>query len=114
MAASPQAAGPPAAWSTGAPHAGPNDMPRQAGDMGNVTAGEDGVATLDYVDDQIAFEGPSAGPGSVVVSGSDLQVLSVFELTDQAPASELLADGHYQLVVSRLQGQVEGSLVQRD
>jgi Cu-Zn family superoxide dismutase len=58
---------------TGAPHAGPNDMPRHAGDMGNVTAGEDGVATFEYVDDQIAFEGPHGilGRGLIVHAKAD-------------------------------------------
>ncbi len=58
---------------TGVPHAGPNDIPRHAGDMGNVVAGKDGVGTVEYLDDQIAFEGPNGilGRGIIVHAKAD-------------------------------------------
>lgn len=55
------------------PHAGPHDAQRHTGDMGNVTAGADGVATLDYVDPRAAFEGPDSilGRGVIVHANAD-------------------------------------------
>lgn len=57
----------------GAPHAGPHDAQRHAGDMGNVTAAADGTATVDYVDPQGAFEGPGSvlGRGVIVHEKAD-------------------------------------------
>jgi Cu-Zn family superoxide dismutase len=57
----------------GEPHAGPHDAKRHAGDMGNITAGKDGVATLEYVDSQISFEGPNdiLGRGVIVHANAD-------------------------------------------
>lgn len=58
---------------SGSPHAGPHDAVRHTGDMGNVTAGADGVATLEYVDPRVAFEGPDSilGRGVIVHAGAD-------------------------------------------
>jgi Cu-Zn family superoxide dismutase len=61
---------------SGAPHGGPHDAQRHAGDMGNVTAGADGGASIDYVDDQASFEGPNniLGRGVIVhEKGDDLK-----------------------------------------
>jgi superoxide dismutase, Cu-Zn family len=57
----------------GASHAGPMDPQRHAGDMGNVTAGVDGAATLEYVDAQASFEGPNSilGRGLIVHANPD-------------------------------------------
>jgi Cu-Zn family superoxide dismutase len=57
----------------GTPHAGPHDAQRHAGDMGNVTAGADGSATVDYVDKQASFEGPNSvlGRGVIVHDKAD-------------------------------------------
>ncbi len=57
----------------GAPHAGPADLHRHAGDMGNVTAGKDGMATIEYVDAQASFDGPSSilGRGVIVHANPD-------------------------------------------
>jgi Cu-Zn family superoxide dismutase len=57
----------------GAPHAGPTDAHRHAGDMGNVSAGKDGTATVEYVDAQASFEGPPSilGRGVIVHANPD-------------------------------------------
>ncbi len=60
----------------GAPHAGPHDATRHAGDMGNITAGKDGTASLDYVDPVASFEGANSilGRGVIVhVNPDDLK-----------------------------------------
>ena len=58
---------------TGDPHAGPKDAQRHTGDMGNVVAGADGTATLEYVDHRAAFEGQNAilGRGVIVHEKAD-------------------------------------------
>ncbi len=57
----------------GAPHAGPTDAHRHAGDMGNLSAGKDGTATVEYVDTQVSFEGPNSilGRGVIVHTNPD-------------------------------------------
>jgi superoxide dismutase, Cu-Zn family len=57
----------------GEPHAGPADAHRHAGDMGNLTAGQDGTATLEYVDAHASFEGPNSilGRGVIVHAKPD-------------------------------------------
>jgi Cu-Zn family superoxide dismutase len=57
----------------GAPHAAPTEKMRHTGDMGNVEAGADGVATLDYVDAQAAFDGDASilGRGVIVHANAD-------------------------------------------
>ncbi len=60
----------------GAPHAGPHDPQRHTGDMGNVTAGADGGASVDYVDTQASFEGANDVLGRGVIvheKGDDLK-----------------------------------------
>jgi Cu-Zn family superoxide dismutase len=54
-------------------HAGPQDPKRHAGDMGNVSAGADGKATVEYVDQRLSFEGPSSvlGRGVIVHANPD-------------------------------------------
>jgi Cu-Zn family superoxide dismutase len=58
---------------TGEPHGGPHDAKRHAGDMGNVVAGSDGTASLEYVDSRLAFEGPTSilGRGVIVHANPD-------------------------------------------
>ena len=52
-------------------HGGPTDENRHAGDLGNIVAGDDGVAKIDIVDGQIPVDGPNNILGrSVVVSSS--------------------------------------------
>jgi Cu-Zn family superoxide dismutase len=57
----------------GEPHGGPTDAHRHAGDMGNVTAGADGTATLEYVDSHLSFEGATSvlGRGVIVHARAD-------------------------------------------
>ncbi|KAH9246995.1 hypothetical protein BASA81_015426 [Batrachochytrium salamandrivorans] len=43
-------------------HGSPQDAERHAGDLGNIVAGEDGVARVDLVDANI----PLFGPGTIV------------------------------------------------
>lgn len=58
---------------TGEPHAGPSDARRHTGDLGNIEAGKDGVATLEYVDARASFEGDNSilGRGVIVHAKAD-------------------------------------------
>ncbi len=49
------------------PHGAPNAAARHVGDLGNVTAGADGVATIDMTDKQLAFSGAHGIVGRAVV-----------------------------------------------
>jgi Cu-Zn family superoxide dismutase len=49
------------------PHAGPQAAARHVGDLGNITAGADGVALIDHHDKQIAFSGHHGVIGRAVV-----------------------------------------------
>jgi len=55
------------------PHAGPHDSQRHTGDMGNITAGADGVGLLEYVDPRAGLEGPDSvlGRGVIVHANAD-------------------------------------------
>lgn len=55
------------------PHGGPGDAERHVGDLGNITAAEDGSATLEMVDTLLTFHGESSiiGRGLVVHAGED-------------------------------------------
>ena len=57
----------------GAPHAGPEGAPRHAGDLGNVTADTQGMATYDRTDRVIRLDGPDSivGRGVIVHAGAD-------------------------------------------
>lgn len=58
---------------TGAKHGGPFAKERHAGDMGNLTVGDDGVGRLDYVDTVMKLNGPTSiiGRGVIVHAGED-------------------------------------------
>lgn len=58
---------------TGAPHAGPDAEQHHVGDMGNITAAEDGSATIDVTFDFLSFSGPTSviGRGLIVHAGTD-------------------------------------------
>jgi Cu-Zn family superoxide dismutase len=58
---------------TGHQHAGPAEPRRHIGDMGNIEAGADGVATVDYTDARLRFEGAHGilGRGVVVHANPD-------------------------------------------
>ena len=49
------------------PHGAPKDAARHVGDLGNIEAGADGVATLDWTDTQLAFEGHHGIVGRAVI-----------------------------------------------
>ena len=49
------------------PHAGPNDSPRHAGDLGNVKAGSNGKAHLERLDFVIRLDGPDSILGKAIV-----------------------------------------------
>ena len=51
----------------GKKHGAPTDEERHAGDLGNIVAGEDGVAKIDITDAQIPLEGPNSIIGRAVV-----------------------------------------------
>ena len=51
----------------GKTHGAPGDEERHAGDLGNITAGADGVATIDITDAQIPIGGPNSIIGRAVV-----------------------------------------------
>lgn len=52
---------------TDMPHAGPTDEERHMGDMGNLPSDEDGVATLEYVDEKIVLSGINSVVGYAVI-----------------------------------------------
>jgi superoxide dismutase, Cu-Zn family len=52
---------------SGNPHAGPMDMSRHEGDMGNIEADDAGRAHLEYVDKMLSFEGPHSILGRSVI-----------------------------------------------
>jgi Cu-Zn family superoxide dismutase len=58
---------------TGHQHAGPPEARRHMGDMGNIEAGADGVATVDYTDSRLRFEGAHGilGRGVIVHANPD-------------------------------------------
>ena len=58
---------------SGDPHAGLDVPARHSGDMGNIVAGADGVATLDVTDAKLAFDGPTSllGRGLIVHASAD-------------------------------------------
>lgn len=55
------------------PHGAPTDEERHVGDMGNIEAGENGTATLDYYDSVIELNGANSiiGHGVIVHGGED-------------------------------------------
>lgn len=48
-------------------HGGPGDAERHVGDLGNVTAGADGVAKIDVKDAQISLLGANSVVGRTMV-----------------------------------------------
>ncbi|XP_020529808.1 superoxide dismutase [Cu-Zn] 1 isoform X2 [Amborella trichopoda] len=55
----------------GKEHGAPEDENRHAGDLGNVTVGEDGTANFTIVDSQIPLSGPNSIIGRAVVVHAD-------------------------------------------
>lgn len=55
------------------PHAGPESAMRHIGDLGNITADDEGVAEADFVDPMLTFNGPNniLGRGVIVHAGED-------------------------------------------
>ena len=51
----------------GKKHGGPTNVERHAGDLGNITAGANGVAKIDITDAQIPIGGPNSIIGRAVV-----------------------------------------------
>ncbi|KAK9732741.1 hypothetical protein RND81_04G018900 [Saponaria officinalis] len=52
-------------------HGAPEDDVRHAGDLGNITAGDDGTATFTITDSQIPLSGPNSIVGRAVVVHGD-------------------------------------------
>jgi len=55
----------------GKTHGGPADAERHAGDLGNVTAGGDGVAKVSVTDSSISLSGPLSIVGRTLVCHAD-------------------------------------------
>ena len=55
----------------GKDHGAPEDDNRHAGDLGNVIAGEDGIATVKVTDLQIPLSGPNSIIGRAIVVHAD-------------------------------------------
>jgi Cu-Zn family superoxide dismutase len=57
----------------GNPHGSPKDAKRHEGDLGNIEAGADGSATIDYTDATLGFEGAQSilGRGVIVHANPD-------------------------------------------
>jgi len=55
----------------GKTHGGPTDAERHAGDLGNVTAGDDGVAKFELKDTQISLSGNISVVGRTMVVHAD-------------------------------------------
>ncbi|KAJ6434332.1 hypothetical protein OIU84_017943 [Salix udensis] len=55
----------------GKEHGAPKDENRHAGDLGNVTVGDDGTATFTIIDNQIPLTGPHSIVGRAVVVHAD-------------------------------------------
>jgi Cu-Zn family superoxide dismutase len=51
-------------------HGAPSDMERHMGDLGNIEANENGMATLDYVDETVTI-GQILGRGIIIHAGED-------------------------------------------
>jgi Cu-Zn family superoxide dismutase len=51
----------------GAPHGGPHDTKRHVGDLGNIKAGEDGVAKVMLKDKMLSLSGPHSIVGRSVI-----------------------------------------------
>jgi Cu-Zn family superoxide dismutase len=51
----------------GTPHGAPTDAMHHAGDLGNVVAGADGTASLEWTDPAMVLEGPSGVVGHAVI-----------------------------------------------
>jgi superoxide dismutase, Cu-Zn family len=56
---------------TGAPHGGPRDAQRHAGDFGNLVADSNGNAKLDFVAKGISFDGPTSIIGRSAIVHAD-------------------------------------------
>ena len=56
---------------TGAPHGGPDDEERHAGDLGNITADRSGKATYKRVDKMLALNGPNSIIGRSIIVHAD-------------------------------------------
>jgi superoxide dismutase, Cu-Zn family len=52
---------------TNQPHAGPDDVHRHIGDLGNIKADDQGNGTYDYVDHQITLNGPHSIIGRALI-----------------------------------------------
>lgn len=54
-------------------HGAPSDHDRHIGDLGNIEAGADGVASFDFIDQHLSFSGASSilGRGLIVHAGED-------------------------------------------
>ncbi|MFQ5637224.1 MAG: superoxide dismutase family protein [bacterium] len=60
----------------GVPHAGPDAAERHVGDLGNISADENGVAHADFVDSKLTFEGENSIIGKGVILHADADDLT--------------------------------------
>ncbi|ONL98101.1 Superoxide dismutase [Zea mays] len=73
-------------------HGAPEDENRHAGDLGNVTAGADGVANINVTDSQIPLTGPNSIIGRAVVVHADPDDLGKDSLIITIYRSVILSD----------------------
>jgi len=70
---------------TGMPHGGPTDAERHLGDLGNLPTDEDGVATIDFVDEQLSLRGEHSIVGYAVIVHEDRDDLVSQPVGDAGP-----------------------------
>jgi superoxide dismutase, Cu-Zn family len=70
---------------TDMPHGGPTDTERHLGDLGNLPTDEDGVATIDFVDEQISLRGEHSIIGYAVIVHEDRDDLVSQPVGDAGP-----------------------------
>lgn len=71
-------------------HGGPDDEERHVGDLGNVTANDEGLAKFDFTDRLIRLNGPNSIIGRAIVVHSDPDDLGAGKL-----APELFFESKY-------------------
>ena len=69
----------------GMDHGAPTDSERHMGDLGNLAAGEDGIATIDFVDEELVLSGTTSIVGYGVVIHAERDDLTSQPTGDAGP-----------------------------